>query len=66
MCCAKLLCVPHQEPQYPSGLSYDAVSFMMQALDKNPQKRLSVAQLLAHSWFDGLAAKVQQQQQQQK
>jgi serine/threonine protein kinase len=46
-CCA-------QEPTYPSGLSYDAVSFMMQALEKNPQKRLSVAQLLAHPWFDGL------------
>jgi serine/threonine protein kinase len=54
-----------QEPQYPSGLSYDAVSFMMQALDKNPQKRPTVKQLLAHPWVDRLAQQQQQQQQQQ-
>lgn len=43
-----------QDPEYPSGLSYDAVSFMMQALDKNRQKRPSIAQLQAHPWFDSL------------
>jgi serine/threonine protein kinase len=54
-CCAQPLpCALLQEPEYPSGLSYDAVSFMMQALEKNPQKRLSVPQLLAHPWFDNL------------
>jgi serine/threonine protein kinase len=53
-----------QEPQYPSGLSYDAVSFMMQALDKNPQKRPTVKQLLAHPWVDRLAQQHQQQKQQ--
>jgi serine/threonine protein kinase len=43
-----------QEPRYPGGLSYDAVSFMMQAMEKNTQKRPTVAQLQAHPWFDGL------------
>ena len=41
-------------PAFPSGLSYDAVSFMKQALEKDPQKRPSVGQLLAHPWLDGL------------
>lgn len=54
--------VPPQEPQYPSGLSYDAVSFMMQALEKSPQKRPTVKQLLAHPWIDRLAQQQQQQQ----
>lgn len=52
-----------QEPDYPSGLSYDAVSFMMQALEKQPQKRPTVKQLLAHPWFDRLPRHKQQQQQ---
>jgi hypothetical protein len=40
---------------------------MMQALEKNRQKRPSIAQLQAHPWFDGLAkARKQQQQQQQQ
>lgn len=51
-----------QAPIFPSGLSYDSVSFMLQALDKHVQKRPTVKQLLAHPWFDKL---VQQQQQQQ-
>eukprot|EP00878_Enallax_costatus_P029912 GHUV01032480.1.p1 GENE.GHUV01032480.1~~GHUV01032480.1.p1 ORF type:complete len:482 (+),score=92.88 GHUV01032480.1:534-1979(+) len=42
----------YKEPDYPSGLSYNAVSFMMQALEKNRQKRPTVAQLQAHPWFD--------------
>lgn len=40
------------EPVFPSGLSHNAVSFMMQALEKCPQKRPSIRQLLAHSWFE--------------
>lgn len=73
-CCFLCHCCSHppthppptpQEPQYPSGLSYDAVSFMMQALEKNPQKRPSVRQLLAHPWFDSIILKEQLQQQQQ-
>ncbi|GBF88676.1 hypothetical protein Rsub_01575 [Raphidocelis subcapitata] len=40
------------DPEFPSGLSYNAVSFMMQALEKCPQKRPSVRQLLAHPWFE--------------
>lgn len=59
------LCVL-QEPRYPSGLSYDAVSFMMQALEKSPQKRPTVAQLLVHPWFDSLAKQQQQHSQQQE
>lgn len=59
-CAVGVWLCPTQEPQYPSGLSYDAVSFMMQALEKNPQKRPTVKQLLAHPWIDKLA---QQQQQ---
>lgn len=61
------MCVPLpaasvlQEPSYPGGLSYEAVSFMMQALEKNRQKRPSIAQLQAHPWFDGLAKQQQQQ-----
>lgn len=43
-----------KEPVYPSGLSYNAVSFMMQALEKNRQKRPTVAQLQAHPWFESL------------
>jgi len=54
-----------QEPHYPSGLSYDAVSFMMQALEKSPQKRPTVAQLLAHPWFDSLAKQQTHSQQQE-
>ncbi|KIY93082.1 hypothetical protein MNEG_14882 [Monoraphidium neglectum] len=41
-----------KDPEFPNGLSYNAVSFMMQALEKCPQKRPSVRQLLAHAWFD--------------
>lgn len=51
----------NKEPSYPGGLSYEAVSFMMQALEKNRQKRPSIAQLQAHPWFDGLAKQQQQQ-----
>eukprot|EP00879_Flechtneria_rotunda_P012413 GHRR01012962.1.p1 GENE.GHRR01012962.1~~GHRR01012962.1.p1 ORF type:complete len:286 (+),score=79.30 GHRR01012962.1:885-1742(+) len=50
-----------KEPAYPGGLSYDAVSFMMQALEKSKQKRPSIAQLQAHPWFDGLAQQRGQQ-----
>jgi serine/threonine protein kinase len=55
-----------QEPAYPSGLSCDAVSFMMQALEKNPQKRPTVKQLLAHPWIDRLAQQHLSQQHQQQ
>jgi hypothetical protein len=34
---------------------------MMQALEKNRQKRPSIAQLQAHPWFDGLVKQQQQQ-----
>jgi serine/threonine protein kinase len=40
-------------PTFPSGLSYAAVGFMKQALEKDPQKRPTVRQLLAHPWFAG-------------
>jgi serine/threonine protein kinase len=40
-------------PVFPSGLSYAAVGFMKQALEKDPQKRPTVRQLLAHPWFAG-------------
>eukprot|EP00879_Flechtneria_rotunda_P028646 GHRR01030849.1.p1 GENE.GHRR01030849.1~~GHRR01030849.1.p1 ORF type:complete len:135 (+),score=41.31 GHRR01030849.1:67-471(+) len=63
--CADATCLPSfcllQEPAYPGGLSYDAVSFMMQALEKSKQKRPSIAQLQAHPWFDGLAQQRGQQ-----
>ena len=42
------------EPTYPSGLSYEAVSFMKQALEKDRQKRPAVNQLLMHPWFDSM------------
>jgi serine/threonine protein kinase len=53
-----------QAPVFPSGLSYDSVSFMLQALEKSVQKRPTVKQLLAHPWFDKLEQQQQQQQQQ--
>lgn len=40
-------------PAFPSGLSYAAVGFMKQALEKDPQKRPTVRQLAAHPWFAG-------------
>lgn len=40
-------------PVFPSGLSYAAVGFMKQALEKDPQKRPTVRQLAAHPWFSG-------------
>jgi serine/threonine protein kinase len=40
-------------PVFPSGLSYAAVGFMKQALEKDPQKRPTVRQLAAHPWFAG-------------
>ncbi len=40
-----------KDPVYPCGLSYDAVSFMKQALERDVQKRPSIKQLAAHSWF---------------
>jgi mitogen-activated protein kinase kinase kinase len=42
------------DPAYPSGLSYEAVSFMKQAMEKDRQKRPSVKQLLVHPWFDSM------------
>jgi hypothetical protein len=39
---------------------------MMQAMEKNRQKRPSIAQLQAHPWFDGLLKLRKQQQQQQQ
>lgn len=38
---------------------------MMQAMEKNRQKRPSIAQLQAHPWFDGLLKLHKQQHQQQ-
>jgi serine/threonine protein kinase len=69
MCCIMLLLLLlglSQEPAYPGGLSYEAVSFMMQAMEKNRQKRPSIAQLQAHPWFDGLLKLRKQQLQQQQ
>jgi aurora kinase len=53
----------HLEPEYPSGLSYNAVSFLMQSLEKNRQKRPTVPQLQAHPWFDILPVERRVEQQ---
>lgn len=46
----KAIC--QQDPHFPSGLSYSAVSFLKQCLEKDPQKRPSIKQLMHHQWFD--------------
>ncbi len=41
------------KPRFPRRLSRDCMSFLYQLLDKQPQRRLKLAQVRAHAWFKG-------------